>query len=131
MNRFVLAAAALFLGASPAMAHFQLVYTPNVNLEKPGDIPFKLIFWHPFENGHAMDMGTPAEFYYVLRGKRTDLMGLLKPITFHGAGNDAAAYEAAVPVKRNGDYVFALTPADLQDITAGRVVDVKREEGIG
>ena len=46
----------LALSASAAHAHFQLVYTPEVNLDKPKNIPVKLIFWHPMENGHAMDM---------------------------------------------------------------------------
>lgn len=97
--------------AGPAAAHFQLVYTPEVIIEKPGDVPVKLIFWHPFENGHAMDMGAPVDFHYVFKGEKTDLTARVEPITFHGAGNDAKAYQAKVPVKRNGDYILALTPA--------------------
>ena len=62
------------LTAHSAQAHFQLIYTPEVNLEKAGDVPFKLIFWHPFENGHVMDMGQPEEFFYVHNGKKKDLM---------------------------------------------------------
>jgi len=96
---------------TPASAHFQLVYTPEVNVEKAGDLPFKLIFWHPFENGHVMDMAAPESFFYVHKGTRVDLIDGLKPITFAGASNSAAAFEATVPVKRNGDYIFALTPA--------------------
>ena len=110
----LLALSALFaavMTATVAQAHFQLVYTPNVNLQKPGDLPLKLIFWHPFENGHAMDMGQPESFFVFHKGKKTDLMDKVTPITFHGAGNDAAAFEATVPVRRNGDYIFALTPA--------------------
>ena len=45
--------------ASPALAHFQMVYTPESALEKGGDVPFKLVFTHPFEAGHTMDMGQP------------------------------------------------------------------------
>ena len=97
--------------ALPATAHFQLLYTPEVNLQKPANVPFKMMFWHPLENGHAMDMGAPKEFFYVHKGKKTDLMKTLKPMTFHGAHNDSKAYEASVKVKRNGDYVFALVPA--------------------
>ncbi len=102
-------AAAMF--AAPAPAHFQLVYTPDVNLEAPAEVPFKLLFWHPLENGHAMDMGQPEEFFYVFKGERTSLMDLLRPATFHGAHNDSQAYEATVKVRRNGDYIFALVPA--------------------
>ncbi|MQX35843.1 hypothetical protein [Roseospira navarrensis] len=47
--------AALLLPAA-AGAHFQLSYTPTVQIDRPGDVPVKLIFWHPFENGHVMDM---------------------------------------------------------------------------
>lgn len=99
------------LATAPAQAHFQLVFTPEVNLAEAGDVPFKLIFWHPFENGHVMDMGAPEEFYYVHKGKKSDLKSLLKPIEFKGSGNTAAAYEATVPMKRTGDYIFAIVPA--------------------
>ncbi|PTQ71895.1 DUF4198 domain-containing protein [Celeribacter persicus] len=108
MTAAVLAA---FTLAGPASAHFQLVYNPEANPTAPGDLAIKLIFWHPFENGHAMDMGTPEEFFYVFKGEKTDLTDSLTPITFHGAGNDAAAFEGALPVKRNGDYIVGLVPA--------------------
>jgi len=104
-------AAAALLAATPASAHFQLLYTPEVNVEKPGDLPVKLVFWHPMENGHAMDMGEPLDFFVVFKGEKQDLTSTLEPITFHGASNEAKAYEAAVPVKRNGDYIFGLVPA--------------------
>lgn len=104
-------ALALLFPPTPAWAHFQLIYTPQVNLTKAGPVPVRLIFWHPFENGHAMDMGPPEAFFVVHKGQRTDLMDTLSPITFHGAGNDAKAYAAKVPVKRNGDYVLAVVPA--------------------
>ena len=104
------AIAALAL-ATPAEAHFQLLYTPEVNLEEPADVPMKLVFWHPLENGHAMDMGDPEEFFYVFKGKKTDISSLLKPITFQGAHNTSKAFEATVKVRRNGDYVFVVVPA--------------------
>ena len=105
------AAVALVMASAPAQAHFQLLYTPEVNIEKPADVPFKLVFWHPLENGHAMDMDQPQEFFYLHKGKKVDLMGALKPITFHGTHNDSKGFEATVDVKRNGDYIFALVPA--------------------
>ncbi len=120
MTRTMIGKTAMFLAfallagagaAGEARAHFQLVFTPEVNLEKPATLPFKLIFWHPMENGHTMDMGAPIDFHYVFRGKKTDLMGKLKPISFQGASNAAKAYEAEVKVKRNGDYIFVIEPA--------------------
>ncbi|WP_026379718.1 DUF4198 domain-containing protein [Afifella pfennigii] len=104
-------AAALSLAPSAAMAHFQLIYTPEVNLERPGEVPLKLLFWHPMENGHVMDMGEPEEFFAVHRGERIDLKASLKPITFTGADNEAAAFEAMLTAKRSGDYVLTLVPA--------------------
>ncbi|TCM84522.1 DUF4198 domain-containing protein [Rhodovulum steppense] len=110
MNRLFAAALAATL-ATPAAAHFQLIYAPDPNIEAPGEVTLKLIFWHPMENGHAMDMGAPQEFFYVFRDERTDLLPSLAPITFKGADNEAAAFEATLPVRRNGDYILALTPA--------------------
>ncbi|MCW9033818.1 MAG: DUF4198 domain-containing protein [Rhodospirillales bacterium] len=105
---------ALLLGlivSSPALAHFQLVYTPEVNIERPTNLPFRLVFTHPFENGHTMEMGTPEEFVYYYKGKKVDLKSSLKPITWTGSSNQASAYAADVKIKRNGDYIFTLTPS--------------------
>ncbi len=113
-----LAAGALAcMAAAPAEAHFQLIYTPEVNLEKPADIPLLLVFWHPFENGHAMDMAKPEQFFLTYKGKKTDLLGTLKPVTFKGAENSAAAFETKVPVKSLGDYIFSLVPVPYFDKT--------------
>ncbi|MBB4264863.1 DUF4198 domain-containing protein [Roseospira visakhapatnamensis] len=104
-------AAAALLAPVTASAHFQLSYTPEVNIARPGDVPVKLIFWHPFENGHVMDMGPPLDVYMVHRGERIDLMDSVTPITFQGANNSAAAFEVVAPVKRSGDYVLVTVPA--------------------
>ncbi|WP_319410416.1 DUF4198 domain-containing protein [uncultured Cohaesibacter sp.] len=113
MHKFLagaLLASALILSSS-ANAHFQLIYTPQVNLQKAGDVPLKLIFWHPFENGHVMDMGAPEAFYALLRGKKIDLMDSLKPMRFKGASNEADAFDATLKVKRSGDYTLVVQPA--------------------
>lgn len=102
---------ATLFAAGAANAHFQLIYTPESNVEKPGDVPVKLVFWHPFENGHAMDMGPVQDFFMVNRGTRTDLKDRLAPITFAGPENSASAFEATVPVRRSGDYVVAIVPS--------------------
>lgn len=106
-----LAAAAVLLLPTAAQAHFQLIYTENPIIEGPGDVPLRLIFWHPFENGHAMDMGAPQAFYAVNKGKKIDLIDRLEPITFQGKDNAAAAYAATVPVTKAGDYVLVVEPA--------------------
>lgn len=106
-----LAAAAGLSFATAAQAHFQLIYTPESNVDKAGELPLKLLFWHPMENGHAMDMGRPQEFYSVFKGEKTDLMDTLSPITFKGLSNEAAAFDASVKLKRNGDYALIAVPA--------------------
>ncbi|MBB4285923.1 DUF4198 domain-containing protein [Roseospira goensis] len=112
MSRTVLAAAAaVMLSAAPALAHFQLAYTPDVNLDRPGEVPMKFFFWHPMDNGHAMDMGTPEDLSVYFKGEKIDLTDALAPVTFQAAENEAQGFEAAIPVKRNGDYIVAFTPA--------------------
>lgn len=98
-----------FLSTS-ARAHFQLIYTPQINLQKAGNVPLKLLFWHPMDNGHVMAMEKPLEFYSSFKGKKTDLLGSLKPVTFTGLENENNAYEAAVKLKRNGDYALVVVP---------------------
>ncbi|TCO71641.1 DUF4198 domain-containing protein [Rhodovulum euryhalinum] len=111
MNRILASVALAATLATPATAHFQLIYAPDPNMAAPVDQPLKLIFWHPMENGHAMDMGAPTEFFYVFKGDKVDLSPSLTPITFKGTDNEAAAYEGVLPVKRNGDYIVGLVPA--------------------
>jgi len=105
------AALALTLVPGLASAHFQLSYSEETQIDRPGDVPVKLIFWHPFENGHVMDMGEPLEFYAIHRGERIDLKPTLKQTTFAGSANEAVAWDGTVPVKRAGDYVLVTVPA--------------------
>jgi cobalt/nickel transport protein len=97
--------------AVPAMAHFQMIYTPEAALEKGGEIPLKLVFTHPFEAGHTMDMGKPEQFFVVRKGKKTDLLQTLKPITWTSLTNSGAAYETTYKLRGMGDNVFCLVPS--------------------
>jgi len=121
MNRGLLLAGllTLFLSA-PALAHFQMLYTPQSALEQGGELYLKLIFTHPFKCDHIMDMAPVQEFYMVhQRGEegkpqKTDLKEFLKEITWRGLGDAAGkAFEAVLParvVRSIGDYVFVLVP---------------------
>ena len=100
---------ALIIG-QPAEAHFQMIYAPEATVAEPTEINFKLVFTHPFTNGHTMDMGEPEAFFVVHRGERTDLADRLEPIVWKGASNNGKAFDASYRVKRNGDYVFVLAP---------------------
>ncbi len=108
----------LFVSA-PALAHFQMLYTPESALERGGEMTLKLVFTHPFDAGHTMDMAPVQEFYVVQqRGEeaepqKVDLMEYLKPISWASLTNSGAAYEADLPakvVRSMGDYVFVLVP---------------------
>jgi cobalt/nickel transport protein len=95
----------------PAMAHFQMIYTPDSALEKAAEVDFKLVFTHPFEAGHTMDMGQPEQFFVVRKGKKKDLLNSLKPITWTSLTNSGAAYETSYKLRGMGDNVFVLVPA--------------------
>ena len=108
-------AGAMLLGsAMTASAHFQMIYTPESALTKGGKIPLKLVFTHPFEAGHTMDMG-PVEQFYVVRTrgenepKKTDLKDTLKPITWKSLTNEGSAFETEYSA-RGGDHIFVLFP---------------------
>lgn len=96
--------------AQTAFAHFVLVYTDQVNLEKPATLDMRLIFGHPLENSHVMEMAKPLEFYYVFKGKKVDQLSALKSIKWKGSHNSASAHAAQVKVRRNGDYIFVCVP---------------------
>ncbi len=109
-----LAGVAVLAMAVPAFAHFQMIYTPEAAMNKGGKIPLALVFTHPFEAGHTMDMGTPEQFFVVrTRGentpKKTDLLPTLKPITWTSLTNSGAAYETTYSA-RGGDHIFCLVP---------------------
>ncbi|KXI21656.1 DUF4198 domain-containing protein [Photobacterium sanguinicancri] len=105
----LLGAATLSFSAA-SHAHFQMAYTPEMQLAKPATLDMKLVFGHPMENGHVMDMEKPLEFFVQFKDKRTDLMSKLKEISWQGPENKAKAYQADVKVQRNGDYIFAVVP---------------------
>ncbi|PLW78625.1 DUF4198 domain-containing protein [Cohaesibacter celericrescens] len=105
----VVVASSLLLSTA-AQAHFQLVFTPQVIFERTSDVPLKLLFWHPFENGHVMDMVTPQSFYAVHKGKKIDLMNSLKPMRFKGSSNEGDGFDASIKLKRNGDYILVVEP---------------------
>lgn len=98
------------LGTGTAQAHFQLVYTPDLLLDRGGVLTLKMPFTHPAASGYVMEMAKPQAFQLLHRGEQTDLSDALTPTTWTSAENTNTAYEAQVRVRRIGDYVFALTP---------------------
>jgi cobalt/nickel transport protein len=114
-----------------AFAHFQLIYTPQTALKSGQETHLLLVFTHPFEAGHTMDMGAPQGFYVLsqrgteARAQKTDLMPYLKPITWTSLTNSGRAYEAALPRKLTrslGDYVFVLEPAPYLEASEDKYI---------
>ena len=101
--------------AMPAAAHFQMVYTPEAALAKGTTVDLKLVFTHPFEAGHTMDMGTPEAFYVIHKEKKTDLKATLKPINWTSLENQGKAFETSYKARRMGDHIFVLVPAPYLD----------------
>jgi cobalt/nickel transport protein len=121
----------LLLGSPVALAHFQLIYTPQMALKTGQATQLLLLFTHPFEAGHTMDMGMPQEFYVISqRGgeaepKKTDLLQYLKPIAWTSLTNSGKAYEAQLPrnvIRSLGDYVFVLTPAPYYEASEDKYI---------
>ncbi len=101
---------AVFVVGGAASAHFQMVYTPDSFYDKGQEIPLALVFSHPFEAGHTMDMGQPQEFYVVHKGKKKDLMKTLKPIEWASLTNKGKAFSSKYKMRGMGDWVFVLVP---------------------
>jgi cobalt/nickel transport protein len=109
----------LFWMSLPVQAHFQTIYTPESALERGGAIELKIFFTHPFEAGHTMDMGQPEEFFVVHKGRKTDLLDSLKPITWTSLDNSGQAYEASYRLRGMGDNVFCLVPTPYYESEEG------------
>lgn len=102
--------AAATILASSAMAHFQMVYTPNTALEKPTTIEFKHVFTHPFADEHTMDMAGVEAFYVINKEKKTDLKATLKEITWKGNHNSGKGYTSEYKARSMGDHLFVMQP---------------------
>lgn len=129
----LLVVVSLAMGAGQSLAHFQMIYTPKSALttDEPGKINLLLVFTHPFEAGHTMDMGAdesgkvdpPAAFGVMSFDKKADklvkvdLAKDLKPLEFTSLTNKGKAYARDYKLAGIGDFVFYLDPAPYYDKT--------------
>lgn len=100
----------LVLGfGSTTSAHFQLILPSNdlINEGENTELEIQLIFTHPSEASHTMDMEKPEMFGVLHRGKKTDLTDTLTSFSYQGG----KAWEAIYDARRFGDFVFYLKPA--------------------
>ena len=111
--------AAASIMATGALAHFQMMYTPNTALEKGKTIQFKHVFTHPFADEHTMDMAGVEEFYVINKEKKKDLKNTLKPISWKGKHNAGKAYESEYKARRMGDHMFVMVPTPYHEAGEG------------
>lgn len=117
--KWLLVELVVFAFSVPAFAHFQMIYTPDPTLDKGKKITLKLVFTHPFEAGHTMDIGKdekgqihpPKAFGMMHKGKKKDLLKTLKPIEFTSLTNTGRGYETSFKLRGMGDYIFYFDPA--------------------
>jgi cobalt/nickel transport protein len=90
-------------------AHFQMILPSDelINDGEDTELRIQLIFTHPSEASHTMDMEKPEIFGVLHKGKKSDLIDALQPFSFHGGETWEASYDA----KGFGDFVFYLKPA--------------------
>ena len=119
-KRFIplLAAICVLTVVGSAFAHFMVMYTPEIALHKGEELDMRILFTHPAEAGHMMDMGGIEEFYVLnqrgdSKAKKTDLKGYLKEIEWSNPHAKAPAFSVMIPkkvVRSMGDYVFVMKP---------------------
>jgi len=93
-----------------ALAHFQLLL-PSDDCIAEGEsreVELQLIFTHPMEASHTMDMEMPKDFGVFHKDRKKSLLDTLKPLSFH---HGAKAFQATYKTKGFGDFVFYLEPA--------------------
>ncbi|AGT42878.1 DUF4198 domain-containing protein [Treponema pedis] len=105
-----------------SFAHFQMIYTPSSMLEEGTSVDFRIVFTHPAEAGHTMDIGKNEagemkgvkEFFSIHKGEKTDLLKDLKKTEFMSLENKASAYNFTLNkdngFKGPGDWVLVLVP---------------------
>lgn len=114
--------AVVLVVGSVAHGHFQMIFTPDP-VVTAARIPLKLVFTHPFDAGHTMNMGADEDGVGTLpltfgvmtqRGEEepvvTDLLDSLTQMEFSSTGNKGIGFETMYQARGMGDFVFFLDP---------------------
>lgn len=98
-----------FVMVSTASAHFQMILPSDdlINEGEDSEIDIQLIFTHPAEASHTMDMEKPVSFGVLNKGRKKDLTDTLNSFTYFGG----KAWETSYNIRGFGDFVFYLEPA--------------------
>ena len=114
----LLSLVALLALALPASAHFMMMYTPEIAMDKGADMDFRIVFTHPAEAGHTMDMGGVQEFYALYQkgdspAKKIDLKEYIKAVEWTNPESKGTGFAGVIPkklVRSMGDYTFVFVP---------------------
>ncbi|UTC61799.1 DUF4198 domain-containing protein [Treponema sp. OMZ 788] len=111
----------LFFVAMASFAHFQMIYTPT-SIVEGNSVDFKIVFTHPAESGHTMDIGKNEageikgfeKFFSIHKEKMQDLMPSLKKTQFTTSENTASAYDLTLNkdngFRGGGDWALIAVP---------------------
>ncbi len=122
MKTWMVALLVLLGLGSVAEAHFQMIYTPESALTTSAraTIPLRLVFGHPFEASHIMNMGAeetggpavaPKIFGVVTpKGEWEDLRETLQPVEVTGPHNANTGFACDYRLRGMGDFVFVCDP---------------------
>jgi len=132
---FLIAVVAFVAGTTmSSWGHFQLLYTPKSALttDDPDKVNLLVVFTHPFEAGHTMDIGMdasgkihpPKAFGVLHKDKKADLLKELKPIDFKSLSNTGKGYELkGFGLKGMGDFVFYLDPGPYYEKSEDKYIE--------
>ncbi len=87
-------------------AHF-LVIMPSATETDGEAVALEVLFTHPMNQKHTMEMAKPKEFGVFAQGKKTDLSGTLKAKKVNGKSAYGSSYKPKAP----GDHIFYVVPA--------------------
>jgi cobalt/nickel transport protein len=110
------------IATSMVSAHFLMLYTPESVVEG-SEVPFKIVFTHPFNAGHTMNVGENEAgevkgfdtIFSIHKEKKTDLTDALNEIEFTSLENSGVAFEMTLNketgFRGGGDWVLVGVPA--------------------
>jgi cobalt/nickel transport protein len=105
-RRSILAAALLLAGTCGlGYAHF-LVIKPSTVFSNGAKVALDILFTHPMNQQHAMDLTAPEEFGVMAKGEKTDLADTLKGAKVNGKSAFTSGYTPGMP----GDHIFYAVP---------------------
>ncbi len=117
---FAASAAALFMAAPAAQAHF-LELLPSTDIVSAGDdrtLSFDIVFTHPMARGPAMEMAKPVRVGVLGNGKTSDLTGQIESAPVDGK----SAWRLSYDVKEPGGYVFFVEPQPYWEPAEGKMI---------